>query len=275
MPLKKDDSGRRWVEMEFLVPGTPEQVWHAIATGPGMTAWFTPTSVEEKVGGALAFEFGDENCGQATQLGTVTGWEPPTRFAYEEYGWSGDAPPVATEVTVTSHSGDRCVVRMVHSLFTEKDDWDNELESFEGGWPGFFEVLRVYLRYFAGQPAASVRVMAGHAGDEAQAWSTVTQALNLAGANVGDRCESPSAAPRLAGVVERVRQDPNSRELMIRLDEPAPGVAVIGSFAMGEQSRAVATIFFYGPDAADSAAAQRTTWADWMRGLLEGERVAT
>jgi hypothetical protein len=32
MPVKKDDSGRRWVEMEFLVPGTPEQVWHAIAT---------------------------------------------------------------------------------------------------------------------------------------------------------------------------------------------------------------------------------------------------
>jgi hypothetical protein len=34
MPVKKDNSGRRWVEMEFLVPGTPEQVWHAIATGP-------------------------------------------------------------------------------------------------------------------------------------------------------------------------------------------------------------------------------------------------
>ena len=35
MPVRKDDSGRRWVEMEFLVPGTPAQVWHAIATGPG------------------------------------------------------------------------------------------------------------------------------------------------------------------------------------------------------------------------------------------------
>jgi uncharacterized protein YndB with AHSA1/START domain len=60
MPLKKDDSGRRWVEMEFLVPGTPEQVWHAIATGPGMSSWFTPTKVDEHVGGAIAFDFGDE-----------------------------------------------------------------------------------------------------------------------------------------------------------------------------------------------------------------------
>ena len=30
MPMKKDDSGRRRVEMEFLVPGPPEQVWQAI-----------------------------------------------------------------------------------------------------------------------------------------------------------------------------------------------------------------------------------------------------
>ena len=36
---------------------------------------------------------------------------------------------------VTSRSGDRCVVRMVHSLFTEKDDWDDELESFEPAGP--------------------------------------------------------------------------------------------------------------------------------------------
>jgi hypothetical protein len=24
MPIKKDDTGKRWVEMEFITPGTPE-----------------------------------------------------------------------------------------------------------------------------------------------------------------------------------------------------------------------------------------------------------
>jgi uncharacterized protein YndB with AHSA1/START domain len=274
MPVKKDNSGRRWVEMEFLVPGTPEQVWHAIATGPGMTAWFTPTTVEERVGGAITFDFGEENCGEETSPAKVTAWEPPVRFAYEEYGWSGDAPPVATEVTVTSHSGDRCVVRMVHSLFTEKDDWDNEMEGFEGGWPGFFEVLRVYLKYFAGKPAASVRAMASHPGGDAQAWSKLTTALNLEGANVGERRETPSDAPRLAGVVERVHQDAHTRELMLRLDEPGDGIAVIGSFSMGDEARGMASIYFYGPNAADTAAADQTKWTSWLRGVLEGERVA-
>ncbi|RWQ41889.1 MAG: SRPBCC domain-containing protein, partial [Mesorhizobium sp.] len=40
MPIKKDETGKRWVEMEFITPCTPEQVWRAIATGPGNTAWF-------------------------------------------------------------------------------------------------------------------------------------------------------------------------------------------------------------------------------------------
>jgi uncharacterized protein YndB with AHSA1/START domain len=273
MPVRKDDSGRRWVEMEFLVPGTPEQVWHAIATGPGMNAWFIPTKVDERVGGAITFDFGDENCGQAVSSGKVTAWDPPERFAYEEYGWSGDAPPVATEVVVTSHSGDRCVVRMVHSLFTEKDDWDDELEGFELGWPGFFEVLRVYLKNFSGKPAAAVRAMAGRAGGDAEVWSMMTSALNVAGANVGERRETPSDAPRLAGTVERIHQDAHSRELMLRLDEPGDGIAVIGSFQAGDESRGMASVFFYGEDAADIAAREQPKWAAWLRGLLEREPV--
>ncbi|MGH3674838.1 MAG: SRPBCC family protein [Mycobacterium sp.] len=275
MPLKKDDSGRRWVEMEFLVPGTPEQVWHAIATGPGMSAWFTPTTVDERVGGAIAFDFGDENCGEASSSGSVTAWEPPYRFAYEETGWSGDAPPVATEVVITSHSGDRCVVRMVHSLFTSRDDWDDELESFETGWPGFFEVLRVYLRNFAGKPAAAVRAIMRHRGDQAEAWSTLTTALNMAGANVGERRETPSAAPRLAGVIERVHQDMQSRELMIRIDEPAEGVAVIGTCQMGDEASGIVSAFFYGAAAAQTAASEQPKWSGWLAELRPRDTVKT
>ena len=275
MPMKKDDSGRRWVEMEFLVPGTPEQVWHAIATGPGMSAWFTTVTVEERVGGAISFDFGDENCGEDISSGKVTAWDPPVRFAYEEYGWNGDAPPVATEVTVTSRSGDRCVVRMVHSMVTQKDDWDGELDSFETGWPGFFEILRVYLRDFAGEKSAAVRTMAVHPDGEAQAWSTVTDALNVAGANVGDHVETPAGAPRLAGRVERIHQDAIARELMIRLDEPGPGVAVIGACTMGDEARAMASIYFYGQDSAQIAGAEQPKWTSWLGGLLEGGRVST
>ena len=41
------------LEFSVEVPGTPEQVWQAIATAKGMSAWFTPTEMEEREGGSL------------------------------------------------------------------------------------------------------------------------------------------------------------------------------------------------------------------------------
>jgi uncharacterized protein YndB with AHSA1/START domain len=47
--IKKTDSpATRSVEVAIDVPGTPEEVWQAIATGPGFTAWFVPTRIEER-----------------------------------------------------------------------------------------------------------------------------------------------------------------------------------------------------------------------------------
>lgn len=47
MSVKIDASGRRSVQVEVEVPGTPEQVWQAIATGPGVSSWFVPTKVAQ------------------------------------------------------------------------------------------------------------------------------------------------------------------------------------------------------------------------------------
>jgi uncharacterized protein YndB with AHSA1/START domain len=89
MSVKTDASGKRSVHLEFEVPGTPEQVWQAIATGPGISSWFAPAEVEEREGGAVAFHLGPG----MDSAGIVTGWEPPRRFAYEERDWAPNAPP--------------------------------------------------------------------------------------------------------------------------------------------------------------------------------------
>ena len=39
MAVHKDDSGRRKVQVEVEVPGTPEEVWRAIATAEGISSW--------------------------------------------------------------------------------------------------------------------------------------------------------------------------------------------------------------------------------------------
>ena len=54
MSVKVEANGRRSVEVEFEVPGTPEEVWQALATGPGISSWFVPTDIDERDGKPVA-----------------------------------------------------------------------------------------------------------------------------------------------------------------------------------------------------------------------------
>jgi uncharacterized protein YndB with AHSA1/START domain len=265
MPIKKDDTGKRWVEMELIVPGTPDQVWQAMATGPGNSAWFTKTRIDGRVGGSVDFDFGPNGA----SAGEVTVWDPPFRFSYVERDWSEGAPPVGTEITVTSRSGGRCVVRMVHSLFASTDDWDDQLEGFEGGWPGFFEVLRVYLAHFAGMKAASFLVLAPSENPQAEVWKKLTEALGLAAANVGDERMTPQQPEKLSGIVERVRQDDKQRYIILRLNTPTPGIALIGTYDAGNAANASMALYLYGDDAEQRAAESEPRWRDWISETFE------
>jgi len=259
MPVRKDESGKRWVDMELIVPGTPEQVWQALATGPGYTAWFTPTTVEERVGGTIRFDFGEN--GQSA--GEVTVWEPPFRFGYVERDWAKAAPPVETEVTVTARSGDRCHVRMVHSLVASTDEWDEQMEGFEAGWPGFFEVLRLYLSHSDGMKAAVASAMTSVKACPLDAWKQLIQALGLAGADVGQECVL-RAPGQPSAIVERVEQGRRQRYVLLRLNRSAPGTALIGIWSAGEATNASMAFYFYGDDAEQRAAACEAGLRDWL-----------
>src|SRR5437773_5569393 len=178
MSVKKEPSGRRSIQVEVEVPGTPEEVWQAIASGPGISSWFVPTEFEEKDGKPVAVKM---NFGPGMESrAAVTAWDPPRMFAAQGEGWGG-SPPIATEWSVEARAGGVCLVRVVNSLFASTDDWDNQLEGTESGWPGFFRTLRIYLTHFRGQRSAIMQFVAGVAGTEAEAWETLTAALGLKG----------------------------------------------------------------------------------------------
>lgn len=264
MPVKKDESGKRWVEMELIVPGSPEQVWQAMATGTGNTAWFTRTKIDGRVGGAIHFDFGPNG----ESRGEVTVWEPPLRFGYVERDWAEGAPPVATEITVTARSGDRCVVRMVHSLFASTDDWDDQMEGFEGGWPAFFEVLRLYLSHFAGMKAAVASAMTSVKAPQLEVWKQLTEGLGLAGANAGEAWITQTPE-KLSGTVERMEQDGRQRYVLLRMDGPAPGIALIGTYGIGDATNVSTAFYLYGDDAGQRAAASEAAWRDWLGKTLK------
>ncbi len=265
MSVKKEASGRRYVQVEVEVPGTVEEVWKAIATGPGISSWFVPTEFEERDGKPVAVKL---NFGPGMESSSVvTAWDPPRRFAAEAPGWVPGSPVIADEWSVEARGGGICVVRIVHSLFASTDDWDNQLEGTESGWPAFFRILRIYLTHFRGQRSAMMQWMAPAAGTEAEAWETLTAALGLKGVSAGQHWNSPATAPAavptLSGVVEHVSQSPYNA--LLRLDKPGPGTAALGAVNFGGQSMVTLNFYLYGEQAAGTVARETPLWEEWIQ----------
>jgi uncharacterized protein YndB with AHSA1/START domain len=261
MSVKKEASGRRSIQVEVEVPGTPEEVWQAIATGPGISAWFTPAEFEEQGGKPVAVTL---NFGPGMESrSVVTAWDPPRMFAREADGWVPGSPPIATEFSVEARAGGVCVVRVVNSLFASTDDWDNQLIGTESGWPGFFRILRIYLTHFRGQRSAMMQVMASVAGTKAEAWATLTAALGLNGVGSGQRWAVPADVPALGGVVEDISQ--SACGALLRLDKPGPGTAALYTITFGGSVMATFSFYLYGDQAAGTVARETPLWQAWIQ----------
>jgi uncharacterized protein YndB with AHSA1/START domain len=263
MSVKKEASGRRSVQVEVEVPGTPEEVWQAIATGPGISSWFVPAEFEERDGKPVAVTL---NFGQGMESRSeVTAWDPPRMFAAQGEGWGG-SPPIATEWSVEARAGGVCLVRVVNSLFASTDDWDNQLEGTESGWPGFFRILGIYLTHFRGQRSAMMQWIAPTPGTVDEAWERLTAALGLKGMSVGQRWTAPAGVPSVTGVVEHVKNITHSpQNLLLRLEKPAPGVAALGAVNFGGQSMVTLSVYLYGDQAAATVAREKAPWDAWMQ----------
>lgn len=249
----------REIHAEIEVPGTPEQVWDAIATGPGITAWFMPARVDEREGGEIVH---GHDAGFSS-TGKVTAWEPPHRFVYEEDSLGGGEQPIATEWLVEAKAGGTCLVRLVMSGFGPGDDFDRAKESFSAGWRTALNDLKLYLTHFAGRPAAPITAsgtIAGRTRDDV--WAQLTQALGVpADAAPGDRVAARAdRTTTLAGTVQG--SEPGIVTLL--LDEPAPGLGLIGAGGPGDDVFTFVRAHLFGNGADAIAARDEPAWQAWL-----------
>jgi uncharacterized protein YndB with AHSA1/START domain len=158
------------MERSYVVAATPEQVWDAIATAAGISAWMVPTTLDPQVGGEVSFDLGG-----FTSTGVVTGYEPTRRFAYEEpwpiaereedipaemSEWFDslgvslsdmrrdltNATPIATEFLIESASGGSCMIRVVSSAYGSGADWEHEFfAEMVTGWAEILDHLVTHL----------------------------------------------------------------------------------------------------------------------------------
>jgi uncharacterized protein YndB with AHSA1/START domain len=260
MSVKKEASGRRSVQVEVEVPGTPEEVWRAIATGAGISSWFVPTRSEERQGGEIVSNFGPG----MDMSATITAWEPLRRFAAEATAGPPGSPAIATEWTVEARAGGMCVVRVVHSLFASTDDWDNQLDGLEQGWPPIFRILRRYLETFKGVPCSAMQFVSIASDSETKTWEKMGGELGLLNAAAGQKWSAPDGFPRMTGVVDSRGQGMHANTVLLRLDTPTPGTAYIGAFPCGAMAQVYMGIYLYGPNAKAVVERDEPAWQEWI-----------
>jgi uncharacterized protein YndB with AHSA1/START domain len=255
----------RVVRVEVEVPGTPEEVWAAIATGPGIECWFVPAEVEEREGGTIKTDHGP--FGEST--GTVTAWQPPHRFAYEERDWHPvrpDPPPWATEILVEARAGGTCVVRLASGLFSNAADWADEIEPTEHGWRLCLQNLRVYMTHHRGLRCSSLFVLTETEDQADAAWQAVGGGLGLLGASEGEAVETPPGAPRVRGTVEAVED----RGIVVRSEEPAPGLMEVFAYDFKGPTWIFVRGYLYGEPGPEAVAREQPVWREWLARTLPG-----
>jgi uncharacterized protein YndB with AHSA1/START domain len=250
------ESQTRTIDLSVEVPGTPEEVWEAIATGPGITSWFMPCDVEPFEGGAVTMDFG----GFGKETGTVTAWEPPGRVVFESLEGKDDGNRLAYEWLVEARDGGTCVVRLVNSGFGMGEEWDDDYEGMSVGWRLFLDNLRLYLTHFPGQTARPVLPMAVVPGPNGVAWERLCAALGVSpDLKAGDRFEtSGEGVPPLAGLIDGAgRADAISQYRMV-LDPPTRGTAFVAAEGKGDQVMLSVWLYLYGPQPVDDV------WTPWL-----------
>jgi uncharacterized protein YndB with AHSA1/START domain len=180
---------------EFEVPASPEEVWDAIATGPGLDSWFMGRNeVVPGEGGSIRTDLGD-----FAQDFAVTGWEPARRLAFRS-ATRDDGTFLALEWLVEGRGGGSTVVRTVASGFLGAEDWAEEYEAMTAGGAMYTHTLVQYLTHFRGRAGHPAFARAPMPGGRAALWATLRERFGLAGTpTVGDLVRLDAAGLDLGG----------------------------------------------------------------------------
>jgi uncharacterized protein YndB with AHSA1/START domain len=186
------------ITKQIEVDATPEQVWDAITTGPGIDSWFMGRNeVEPRVGGTARTVHPG-----FTMEATVTAWEPPTRFAVRTPEGE-DGSLSAFEYRVDDRGSGGSVVQWVHTGAIA-GDWEAEYEAMGEGDPMYFHKLEQYLTYFLGRTGRPIDAFGPPVADREHAWEVFRRGLGLPGpVALGDRVTlTPEGLDPIEGVVD-------------------------------------------------------------------------
>jgi uncharacterized protein YndB with AHSA1/START domain len=230
--------------LDATVDTTPETVWHAIATGPGVTSWFVGRT--EIDGDTVHTAFGDN----WIPAGHITTRDEPHHFAYRS-DTAPDGRFIAYEYLIEGRDHAATTLRTVTSGFLPGDDWSAEYEAMQYGTALFFATLTEYLRHFPGRTATAITAFGPPVTDWPAAWRHLHDTLGLKDPRPGDpvQAELPGL-PAIDGQVYFT----NPHTLGIRTPN------ALYRFIRGLNGTMMAGHALFGPEPADTDA-----WTAFLR----------
>ncbi|WP_035844603.1 SRPBCC family protein [Kitasatospora azatica] len=239
------------IELETVLPASPEQVWEAIATGPGVDSWFMGRNqIEAREGGIAAMDTGGHR-----EEALITAYDPGKRLATRT-STAEDGRFMAFEYLIEGRDGGSTVLRVVHSGMLG-DDWQDEYDALRRGWPFHLNTLREYLTHFGGRTAVPVFAAAPTGSSSAQdVRAALARTLSLpTPVALGTAAHAePAGLPPLDGVV--VWADDERFEIRtsdgIYTFHQGPGIVLTFHHLFGADT-----------DGAEDA------WQQWLTGLLD------
>jgi hypothetical protein len=120
-------------EREVILPANQEEVWDAVATAAGNSAWLFPNEI-------------------APDGSDASVWDPPHHFAVrtEQGEWFN-----ALEFEIEGQDGTSTKLRYAHSgIFLE--NWDTQYDAVQQHTDFYLHTLGEYLRHFNGRPATYI-----------------------------------------------------------------------------------------------------------------------
>lgn len=183
---------------EIILAATPEQVWDAIATGPGLDSWFMGHSeIEPGKGGTNRLEMPGY-----TQESTITAWEPGRHLAFR--GDDPDGTFAAFEFLIEGRDGGSSVLRCVHNFSLGDDDWEAQYDGMKEGDVVHMRKLVAYLANFPGRTSRFDLFLFGPpVADDAKVWSTFAAALSVGDITEGARVRlDVPGLPATEGVID-------------------------------------------------------------------------
>jgi hypothetical protein len=162
------------IRREVELPATPEEVWEAVATGPGTASWLFPE------------EPGPNDLVESDR---------PHRYAVRTEGEGGYFN--AIEFVIEAREGGTAVLRYVHSGVFEEEGWDDQFDAVDGHTEFYLHTLGQYLEHFSPRTASYVGGgPGGLQGPEASMTPDAFEKLKreLGASSEGDRVSLPNGA---------------------------------------------------------------------------------